>query len=563
MMNETNTIDFVQQSFPAELSHLFAQLAPEDVEQFYQSYQLWSLQHDIAALQAQINTLQQQIEHNAQLMQSVQLSSIALSALAQLQAYGVSDTDLLDRMLERGDSWLDHTVQLLVRCEELNVIRSDYTQWCENALEGAYDWITSMDQDAAKEPVASEPFDENIEAALLQKLTSEDDTEPRLPVVTASSVHIADQATLVPASNDAYTPAESSVQSHTDEIKQLAISTESPIQDHSEDQPVAHAQSSADISAVPDYASADPSATPAYISADLPAEPTQSSSHPQSSAGTDSSCPPDQQSSQQQSHEHDQSTYADAEITAEPENSYGTTEAINLEALKISIAAQEEDAATDYANISGEQSTDATNQEIDASASHSTATEITADITTDQSEEPIDHNHASPADILYDRDEAAESSTEDDSSTAEATDPTVNHAEQTAQQANEGEEQTTFVATAIPLTSIVTARMIKSPEHPVEQTEPLTDHTAIPVHLQEDDLALPPVTNTYQPAISRSDPIVIATAECPKPALQTTTPHHKPDISWHDPGELPPAPPEKRSGFLARLFRHAPDGSRK
>ena len=164
------------QALPEELYTLFAQLDPEDVELFYQGYQLWNIERDIAALQAQIKELQQPIESNAERMDSIQPSPIALSALAQLQAYGVSDLDLLDSMLERGESWLDHTMQLLARCEQLDVIRGDYTQWCENALEGAYNWLDSMDE-AAQHADTDEPFDENVEAALLLKLMSEEATE--------------------------------------------------------------------------------------------------------------------------------------------------------------------------------------------------------------------------------------------------------------------------------------------------------------------------------------------------------------------------------------------------
>ncbi|HLG75801.1 MAG TPA: hypothetical protein VKX46_05265, partial [Ktedonobacteraceae bacterium] len=214
-MHESNPIDDnTQQPLPRELDHLFARLAPQDVEQFYRSYRLWSLQREITALQTQINVLQQQIEHNARLVQNVQPSPIALSALTRLQAYGIDNGELLDRMLERGDSWLDHTVQLLIRCEELGVIRSDYTQWCENALEGAYDWITSMDQ-AASTPTTSVPFDETIEATFLQKLMSEDDTDQTGSIVKSSATDTSYQEAVPPADLAEHPPSTAPVPSST------------------------------------------------------------------------------------------------------------------------------------------------------------------------------------------------------------------------------------------------------------------------------------------------------------------------------------------------------------
>ncbi|MBE3557915.1 MAG: hypothetical protein IMW89_01650 [Ktedonobacteraceae bacterium] len=160
---------------------VFARLRPEDVEQFYHSYQIWTLQQQFAPLQDRIEKLKKQIEENAQRMREVEPGPLALSVLAQLQARGVDDLDLLDRLLERGEIWLDHTLQLLTRCEQLGVIGESYSRWCEHALEGAYDWIDSMDQ-ASTEPheIVTTPADTHgvaTEEELLQKLMSEEDEE--------------------------------------------------------------------------------------------------------------------------------------------------------------------------------------------------------------------------------------------------------------------------------------------------------------------------------------------------------------------------------------------------
>ena len=172
-----------------QVNALFEQLNPQDVEQFYREYQLWATQRHIAQLNAQIVELQQQRNQNAECMQRIQPSSIALSVLAQLQVHGVEDVDLLDRMLERGDEWLDHTMDLLTRCEAMDMIQGDYTRWCEHALEGAYDWIDSMTQAQAwpEEPATTdETTIEETEALLLHKLMSDGETQPGLVSVVAS-----------------------------------------------------------------------------------------------------------------------------------------------------------------------------------------------------------------------------------------------------------------------------------------------------------------------------------------------------------------------------------------
>src|SRR5262249_1206841 len=79
--------------------------------------------------------------------------------------------------------WLDLIMQRLDYCEQLDFIQGNYTQWCEHALEGAYDWIDSMrdaEVDMSSPPEA--PADiEATEELLLRKLTSEEDSEVSTP----------------------------------------------------------------------------------------------------------------------------------------------------------------------------------------------------------------------------------------------------------------------------------------------------------------------------------------------------------------------------------------------
>ncbi|HYU74568.1 MAG TPA: hypothetical protein VEL31_18010 [Ktedonobacteraceae bacterium] len=201
---------------PNEINFIFARLDPQDVERFYQSYQLWTLQQQIAGLQTQITTLHQQIAENNERMQRSHPSAIALATLARLQSYSVTDVDLLDHMLARGEAWLDQTMQRLAYCEQFDFIRDNYTEWCQHALDGAYDWIDSMQNSSTiSSPEESNlavtyaartngSLDEVTEEILLQKLMSDEEAfmlestlkrptipaqpqEPRSPVDTSLS----------------------------------------------------------------------------------------------------------------------------------------------------------------------------------------------------------------------------------------------------------------------------------------------------------------------------------------------------------------------------------------
>lgn len=203
------------QALPVEIVHAFAQFQPWHIEQFNHVYQFWSLQQQIVNRKLRLTTLVQQIAENTAQMLLVEPSPLALSILAQFQANGVHDVDLLDRMLEQGDTWLDRTQQLLERCEALDVIQGDYAQWCENALEGAYDWITTMDSAESgsatvddslsadsgppAEPAAAEHFPTTTEEQLLQKLMSEEDETEKLPILRRQRI-------TVPLSSDAISP---------------------------------------------------------------------------------------------------------------------------------------------------------------------------------------------------------------------------------------------------------------------------------------------------------------------------------------------------------------------
>src|SRR5579863_9674084 len=135
----------VKANFQRQLDAVFARLNPQAVEEFYTAYHEWSLQQRMAELRQRIESVRAQQVENEQRMREAQPSAIALAALARLQSNGVSDIALLDAMLERGESWLDETMQRLDYFEQFDdFISDDYTKWCQGALEGAFDWIDSV-----------------------------------------------------------------------------------------------------------------------------------------------------------------------------------------------------------------------------------------------------------------------------------------------------------------------------------------------------------------------------------------------------------------------------------
>ena len=162
------------------IATVFAQLNQQEVEEFYIGYQRWNLQHQFEVLQTRLEDLRKQIAVNTESMQEVHPTAIELAILARLQSNGVNDVELLDRMLERGELWLDRTMQRLDYLEQLDdFISDDYTQWCQHALEGAYDWIDSvLDGNPPSQPLTAtteeEKLTEATEELFLQKISNDE-----------------------------------------------------------------------------------------------------------------------------------------------------------------------------------------------------------------------------------------------------------------------------------------------------------------------------------------------------------------------------------------------------
>ena len=207
---------------PQQGSHafetIFAQLNPQEVEEFYRGYHGWNLQHQIEMLQDRLYDVRKQITENTVRIQELQPTAIELATLARLQSNGVNDVDLLDRMLERGESWLDRTMQRLDYLEQLDdFISDDYTQWCQHALEGAYDWIDSvLDGNALSQPstctvsattadAKEEELLEATEELFLQKIsTDEEESFAKEITMKRPSITTADLEEAVQPSEDTH-----------------------------------------------------------------------------------------------------------------------------------------------------------------------------------------------------------------------------------------------------------------------------------------------------------------------------------------------------------------------
>jgi hypothetical protein len=174
------------------------------------------MQHQIEIQQYRLNYVRKQIIENTERIQEFQPTAIELATLARLQSNGVSDVDLLDRMLARGESWLDRTMQRRDYLEQLDdFISDDYTQWCQHALEGAYDWIDSvLDGNASAQPstvtisdttedLKEEKLLEATEELFLQKISTDED-EALMQEITMKrpSIITADLQEAVPTSED-------------------------------------------------------------------------------------------------------------------------------------------------------------------------------------------------------------------------------------------------------------------------------------------------------------------------------------------------------------------------
>jgi hypothetical protein len=120
---------------------LYEQVPLEAVLKFVESYLAWYAGRALQHIDARIAAVRADLAANDAQEAQLRPTDAELAAVELLQARGVQDIDLLDRLVERSEYWLTQTVRRLSYFEGAGLAPSNYAQWCAYALDGAYDWI--------------------------------------------------------------------------------------------------------------------------------------------------------------------------------------------------------------------------------------------------------------------------------------------------------------------------------------------------------------------------------------------------------------------------------------
>jgi hypothetical protein len=140
---------------PTKITQLYAQIPLEAMQQVSDSYMAWYVERATRELDETIAGLRSELRENDSHEASFRPSPSELNAIERLQRCGVTNVDLLDRMIEQGEDWLTVTMHRLDHFERTGLAPKDYSIWCEHALGGAYDWIDS--ERLASAPRAASP----------------------------------------------------------------------------------------------------------------------------------------------------------------------------------------------------------------------------------------------------------------------------------------------------------------------------------------------------------------------------------------------------------------------
>jgi hypothetical protein len=124
-----------------DIAQLYERIPPEEVREFARAYLAYHLERSLQQIDERIAALRADLAVNDAQEAKLRPTDGEFAAIEFLQARGVQDVDLLDRLVERGENWLTQTVRRLTYFEGISLAPTDYCQWCEYALEGAYDWI--------------------------------------------------------------------------------------------------------------------------------------------------------------------------------------------------------------------------------------------------------------------------------------------------------------------------------------------------------------------------------------------------------------------------------------
>jgi len=132
------------------ITQLYEQIPLEAMQQVADSYMAWYVEKVTREFDGTITRLRTELEENDKQEALFKPSAAELEAMRRLQSNKVTDVDLLDRLVERGEEWLVLTMHRLDYFERAGLSPNDYPAWCEHALSGAYDWIDSGRLHASK-----------------------------------------------------------------------------------------------------------------------------------------------------------------------------------------------------------------------------------------------------------------------------------------------------------------------------------------------------------------------------------------------------------------------------
>jgi hypothetical protein len=132
------------------ITQLYEQIPLEAMQQVADSYMTWYVDKVTHQLDETIAKLRAELEENDKQEALFKPSAAELDAMRRLQANKVSDVDLLDRLVGKGEEWLVLTMHRLDYFERAGLAPTDYPGWCEHALIGAYDWIDAPRLHASK-----------------------------------------------------------------------------------------------------------------------------------------------------------------------------------------------------------------------------------------------------------------------------------------------------------------------------------------------------------------------------------------------------------------------------
>jgi hypothetical protein len=132
------------------ITQLYEHIPLEAMQQVADSYMTWYVDRVTRQLDETIAKLRAELEENDKQEALFKPSAPELDSMRRLQANKVSDVDLLDRLVGKGEEWLVLTMHRLDYFERAGLAPTDYPGWCEHALIGAYDWIDAPRLHASK-----------------------------------------------------------------------------------------------------------------------------------------------------------------------------------------------------------------------------------------------------------------------------------------------------------------------------------------------------------------------------------------------------------------------------